>query len=417
MTALPGTEHHPHARATLGAAVAALSAGAATSDGGVEMAQAVLGAVEGAGGATADGTGAIAGAASGSGRVAGPSHAYLFHGPAGSGKRTAARAFAAELLATGARDPAGARARVAHGTHPDLTWVVPSGAHEMLVGDIEEAVVAAATMTPFEAPRRVFVLERADTLIDQAANKLLKTLEEPAPFVHLILLTDRLAEVMPTIRSRCQLVRFDALPPEELAARLERHGVAPAQAAACARLALGDGERALELALGDGPLLRDGGERFARAALTGKVAAEAPWRALLTVRRRRGDAAVAELESQRAAELELVPRRERKRVENAYAERIRRTRRRVETGALDLCLQLSALWLRDVACVAWGAPELIHHIDRADVVTADADGRDPQRVRAAVELVEETRRRLRSNVTEELALETLAYRLEELLAR
>ena len=371
MAELPGTEHHPHARATLGAALAP--------------------------GATA-------------------SHAYLFHGPAGSGKRTAARAFAAALLAEGAADPDGARTRVEHGTHPDLTWVVPSGAHERLVGDVAEPVIAAAALTPFEAARRVFVLERADALIEQAANKLLKTLEEPAPFVHLVLLTDRLSEVLPTIRSRCLLVRFDALPPGELAQQLGRRGVAPEQAAACARLALGDGQRALELALGDGPALRAGGEALARAALAGRVGQDAPWRELLTVRRRRGDAAVGEVEARLAEELELVARRERKRVENEYDQRIRRTRRRVETDALDLGLQVSALWLRDVACVAWGADDVVHHVDRAQELSHDAAGRDPQRLRAGVELVEDTRRRLRSNVTEELALETLAYRLEALLA-
>jgi DNA polymerase III subunit delta' len=52
---------------------------------------------------------------------AGPSHAYLFHGPAGTGKRTVARAFAAELLAFGAKDADAVRRRVAHGAHPDLT--------------------------------------------------------------------------------------------------------------------------------------------------------------------------------------------------------------------------------------------------------------------------------------------------------
>jgi len=370
MPDLPGTEHHPHARAALGAALAP-------------------------GGS--------------------PSHAYLLHGPAGSGKRTAARAFAAALLADAAVDPAGARTRVAHGTHPDLMWVAPSGAHEMLVGDVEP-VIAGAAMTPFEATRRVFVLERADALIEQAANKLLKTLEEPAPFVHLLLLTDRPGEVLPTIRSRCQLVRFDALAPAALAERVGRRGVAPEQAAACARLALGDGERALELALGDGPALRAGGEALARAALAGQVAQAAPWRGLLDVRKRRGDAAVAEVEARLAEELELVSRRERKRVESEYADRIRRTRRRVETAALDLGLQLAGLWMRDAACVAWGAGELAHHVDRADALAQDAAGRDPQRLRAGVELVEDTRRRLRSNVTEELALEVLAYRLEALLA-
>lgn len=367
---LAGTEHAPNASATLGAALAP------------------------------------------GGR---PSHAYLFHGPAGSGKRTAARAFAAALLAEGAADPEGVRRRVEHGSHPDLTWVTPSGAHEMLVGDIEQAVVAAATMTPFEATRRVFVIERADTLIETAANKMLKTLEEPASFVHIVLLSDRLAEVLPTIRSRCQLVRFDALSTAQLEARVGRHGVPPELAAACARLALGDGARALELALGDGPALRAGGERYARAAIHGRVGKLRPWGELLSVKRARGETAVAQLEAQLADELEVVSRRERRKLENEYAERIRRTRRRVETGALDLGLQLSSLWFRDVACLLWQTPELIHHTDRAEALAKDADGRRVAQLREAVELVEETRRRLRSNVTEELALEALAYRLEALL--
>src|SRR3954453_11440847 len=86
-----------------------------------------------------------------------PSHAYLFHGPAGSGKRDAARAFAAELLADGAPDPADARRRALDGVHPALTGVTPRGGAEMLVPDIDEPVVAAVSHTPFEARRRVFV--------------------------------------------------------------------------------------------------------------------------------------------------------------------------------------------------------------------------------------------------------------------
>ena len=86
---------------------------------------------------------------------------------------------------SGSSDPDDVRLRVAHGTHPDLTWVRPSGAHVMRVDDVDEPVVMAATRTPFEASRRVFVLERVDTMNDEVANRLLKTLEEPAPFVHL----------------------------------------------------------------------------------------------------------------------------------------------------------------------------------------------------------------------------------------
>jgi DNA polymerase-3 subunit delta' len=367
---LPGTEDHPHARAVLTPAL--------PPDGNA-------------------------------------SHAYLFHGPAGSGKREVARELAAALLADGAPDPAGAAARVRSGAHPDLTWVSPSGAAEMLVSDIDEPVVAAATRTPFESRRRVFVIERADAMNDQAANRMLKTLEEPPSFAHLVLLTDRLGEVLPTIASRCQLVRFDARPPAAIAARLERHGIAPATADACARLALGDGELALALALANGPALRDAGERLARGALRDELAGR-PWSALLEQAKAAGDQAAAEADGRTAAELEYVPQRDRKRVEREGAERAKRAHRRAHTRQLDRGLQLAGLWLRDLACVVDGAPEVVHHVDRREALEEDAAGRDAHRLRAGVDLVDDTRMRLTVNVTDELALEALAYRLAATLS-
>ncbi|HEV2998936.1 MAG TPA: AAA family ATPase, partial [Solirubrobacteraceae bacterium] len=132
-----------------------------------------------------------------------PSHAYLFHGPPGAGKRTAARSLAAALLAEGAPDPDGVAARVARDSHPDLTWVRPRGAAEMLVGDVLEAL-AAGSHTPFEATRRVLVIEDAHLMNDQAANRLLKTLEDPPSFVHLILLAHRPRDLLATVASRCR---------------------------------------------------------------------------------------------------------------------------------------------------------------------------------------------------------------------
>src|SRR5919202_3740081 len=249
-----------------------------------------------------------------------PAHAYLLHGPAGTGKRAAARDFAAALLGRGADDPGSARTRVQHGSHPDLTWVAPSGAHEMLRRDVDEAVVSAAARTPFEARWRVFVLERADTMNDEAANSLLKTLEEPPSYVVLLLLTDRPTQVLPTIASRCQPVRFDPLGVEELAGRLQGRGIAPETALACARLSLGDGERALALALGDGPALRAAAEALARAPLRGT------------------------------------------------------------TGAPVEALQLAGLWYRDLAVVVAGAPELAFHSERAQALRDDPAGRDAGRL-------------------------------------
>jgi DNA polymerase-3 subunit delta' len=346
------------------------------------------------------------------------SHAYLFHGPGGSGKRAAARGLAAELLAAGSADPESARARARSGAHPDLTWVAPSGAHEILVSDIAGPVIAASSRTPFESLRRVFVIERVDELGDEAANRMLKTLEEPPDYVHLVLITDRLAEVLPTIRSRCQAVRFDAPSLSEVAASLEAAGVAAETAAACVRLSLGDAEQARELSGAEGAALRAAGERLARSALAGSSAVDKPWTALLSAVRSRGEVTRGELEARAAGDIELYPRKERKRVETEWNDRIKRVRRRVETSALDLALQVTTLWFLDLQSIAWEAEDLVRNRDRRAELTHDAElpAPAPERLGAAAELVEETRRRFQLNVSEELACEALAYRLEDALS-
>jgi len=338
------------------------------------------------------------------------SHAYLFHGPAGAGKRALARAFAAALLSDGAPDPQEACERVARGTHPDLTWVTPSGASEMLVADIDEPVVAAAARTPFESRRRVFVIERAETMHDATANRLLKTLEEPPAFAHLILTTSRPGEVLPTVVSRCQLVRFEAPSAARLAELHEAQGVDPASAAACGRLALGDGERAIALALGEGPALRAAAQSFAVGALRGELA-ERPWMALLELAKSAGERSTGELQQRHSDELEFVARSERARHEREHAERVKRAQRRSSAGTLDIGLGLVELWYRDAGMLLEGAGEMVHATDRLAELQETAAGRTPRTLHRALELVADTRERLALNVTEELALEALAYRL------
>ena len=365
---LPGIEAHPHARAVLGPVLAG---------------------------------------------TVGASHAYLFHGPAGTGKRAVARAFAAVLLADGARTPQTVAERVARGSHPDLTWVRPSGAAEMLVADIEEPVVAAAARTPFESTRRVFVIESVDAMNDQAANRMLKTLEEPPSFAHLLLLTDRREDVMATISSRCQQVRFDPLPWERIAEGLQ--GVEVARAQSCARLALGDAGRARRLASSEGEALRARAQEFARATLAGATAGR-PWLGLLELAKAAGAAVGERAHERMAGELELVPSKERKKYEREGLDARRRGERRARTQTLDLALGLVELWLRDVLCVCEDAGALIHAVDARTEIETDARGRSAARLRDGMELVGETRLSLLANVSEELALEALAYRLEALLA-
>jgi DNA polymerase-3 subunit delta' len=348
--------------------------------------------------------------------TAGASHAYLLHGPPGTGKRELARALAAALLAAGARDPRSVAGRVARGAHPDLTWVAPSGATEMLVADIEEPVVLAAMRTPFESAKRVFVIESVERMNDQSANRMLKTLEEPPAFVHLILVSDHPDDVLPTISSRCQHVRFDPVPADRIAARLAASpGVGQERAQACARLALGDARLAAWLAGAEGARLRGQAEAFVRCALAGDTASR-PWSSLLESARDAGAGAASRVDAAVELELELLPSRERKRHEREAQDARRRSERRARTRTLELSLRLAELWLRDLMCVCEGAPELIFAVDRREELLADAAGRDPARVQEAIDLLAGVRLSLALNVSEELALEALAYRLQALLA-
>jgi DNA polymerase III subunit delta' len=325
-----------------------------------------------------------------------------------------ARAFAAALLADGARDPERVEERVGRDSHPDLTWVTPSGASEVLVSDIDEAVVGAVAHTPFESKRRVFVIEAAGTMNDQAANRLLKTLEEPPEFAHLILLAEHSEDVLPTIASRCQHVRFDPLASEEIERRLllAEPTMDPTRAAACARLAAGDGRLAERLTSEEGGALRESAERFVRAAC-GELDGERPWEALLDAAKSAGSEA-GEIATERLrAQAELVPGKERRKHEREGADIVRRGERRARTEALDLGLRLVELWLRDAWCMAVGAPEVVLAGDRLDEL-ASVGARDPGALLVGVERVRDTRLRLTLNVSEELALEALFYRLAEL---
>jgi DNA polymerase-3 subunit delta' len=367
---LAGTEDHPHARMVLGSALASGS----------------------------------------------PSHAYLFHGPPGTGKRTAAMALAAELLAEGEDDPDAARARALHGTHPDLTWVKPTGAHVMRVSDVDGPVVAAAGRTPFESKRRVFVLERVDTMNDEVANRLLKTLEEPPSFVHLILLTDQLGRVLETVVSRCQLVRFDPLPADRIAEMLEADGIEPQRALASGRLSLGNAARARYLASDEGMALRGEVERLVLDAL-GAIHMEEPWRGLLLRAEERREAAEAAVEERKRERLEQEPRgRERTAMEREFDDTAKRDGRRARTEVLEVGLELAAIAFRDLVAHAAGADAAVLGTDRITDLAPAADGRDPVKLREAAEACEDTRSAFQLNVTEELALSALTFRLRELVA-
>lgn len=154
----------------------------------------------------------------------GLSHAYLLSGPAGCGKRTLAGLLSQALVCSGAGEvPCGAcdhcRKAVA-GVHPDILRVGSDG-KDITVSQVRE-VRSDAYIRPNEADRKVYILENAQTMNGSAQNALLKLLEEGPAYAAFLLLSDNAGAMLPTVRSRCELLTLSPVTPAEAEAWLLR---------------------------------------------------------------------------------------------------------------------------------------------------------------------------------------------------
>lgn len=157
-------------------------------------------------------------------------HAYLLTGPGQIGKTTLARAFAAALNCTGEEPPCGecrACTLIAKDGHPDVTVVQAGQEGGSLRIDQVRALQQTLALHPYEGRYRVAILRRFHEANLAAANALLKTLEEPAPDVVLILTAESSDSLLPTIVSRCQPLHLRPLPLHTVRAALEQRWQAP----------------------------------------------------------------------------------------------------------------------------------------------------------------------------------------------
>ena len=181
------------------------------------------------------------------GRVA---QAYLLSGPHGVGRRKLAWEFAKTLNCEGGAKPCDACrtcTQIAKGTHPDLHLLEPEGAAGRIKIEPVRAMLGRIALRPFSAATHVVIIDGAERLTEEAANALLKSLEEPSASTKFMLITAALSQCLPTIISRCQLIRCRPLAGEVIAQILSGHGADPADAVAIARLAQGSAARALTL--------------------------------------------------------------------------------------------------------------------------------------------------------------------------
>jgi DNA polymerase-3 subunit delta' len=326
----------------------------------------------------------------------GSAHAYLFHGPAGVGKRQAAKAFAGALLG----DPR----RVDGRLHPDLHVTEALGA--MIRIDEIRTLHHDLHLRPFEADRRVYLILDADRMNPDAAAALLKDLEEPPAYATIVLVADELGKLPDTIRSRCQLVPFRRLS----RSAVERWVAAQApdleasDVTVVARLAGGRLDRATRQLDDDARVRRDALLDAARGVYADGAFDPAAASAVIL------DGARSLGREARLREQELVdglelPARE-------AEQRVRRAEFGAEKAEVLAALDDLAAWYRDLVVAGNGAEETVVHADRLAQLRDDAAGPAEQRAEEAAAVVRQAWREIEElNLNQPLFLEALFVRL------
>jgi DNA polymerase-3 subunit delta' len=364
----------------------------------------------------------------GTGLGAGMTHAWVFTGPPGSGRSTAALAFAVALQCTNAGEEPGCGhchscRTTLEGTHPDVEVVRPPGLHHLT--DEIRHLVRGAVLSPASGRWQVVVVEDADRLEGpdlawRPANALLKAIEEPAPRTVWILCAPSLEDVLPTIRSRCRSVGLVTPPVDAVADMLvRRDGVDPATAAFAARAAQSHVGRARRLALDEGSRLRraevlripaalgdvgsclvaaanlvDAAEEEAEASTSGRDEAETNAMAMAL-----GQGSSRGLDAQGRSQL--------KDLEKQHKRRATRTQRDI----LDLALLDLVGFYRDVLVKQLGAPVDVANVDVARELDTVARTSTPERTLQRVDAIFACRSAVASNVAPLLAVEALTLAL------
>ncbi len=335
-----------------------------------------------------------------------PVHAYLFHGPPGSGKRAAARGLAAALLCPdGGCGVCNSCRRALAGTHPDLVTVERSGA-SLDVDDARE-ITSRAQRRPLESARQVILVPDVHLAL-KAAPALLKTVEEPPPSTVFVLLADDLSPGLATIASRCVRIPFAAVAPATVEAWLVGRGVDAAVAVPVAAASGGNLDRARLLA--EDPGFTDRRSRWhsvpGRLDGTGAAAVSVADELLGLA-----DGALAPLREQHARELAAleeqaeatgargVPGRK------AVEERHKREERRWRTDDLRMGLAALADAYRD---------RMVATVGSSGAAGSPGVGIERRRAAAHVDAVNQASAALGRNVREDLLLESLMVELSGL---
>jgi DNA polymerase III subunit delta' len=314
-----------------------------------------------------------------------PSQTYLFVGPSGVGKATVARRFAALLLCDQEESCA---SRVLSGVHPDLIVVEPEGATSLTV-DQARATVARAVLSPVESGRKVFLFEEAGAMNDEAANTLLKTLEEPSDSTIFILVAESEDQLPATVASRSRTVLFSRVLEREITDALVERGVEESQAEHAAITS--GGRPGIALMLATRPEVAAFRTAWLQAPTRIDQEPGTPFR-LAAELVDAADPLLQGLIDRQETEVGAMDR------DSVSARRLKerhdRERKRAAAALHVAGLEILASWYRDAAAAQHGAPVRNRDVsgaDLADVAARDAVQR-ARRVLATVESLEANQR-------------------------
>lgn len=345
-----------------------------------------------------------------------PTHAWLFTGPPGSGRSTAARALAAALLCehgTGCGQCHACRTAFA-GTHADVTNFVTENP-QISIEEARELVVRAQDR-PSVGSWRIMIVEDADRMTERTSNVMLKSIEEPPPHTIWLLCAPSPMDVLVTIRSRCRAVTLKVPSPEDVARLLvARHGVTEERAVECARLAQCHVGVATRLALYDDartrrqevvslPLSMRGVTQAVRAA--DRLHRLAVDESAADAEARNDEERAQLLVSLGAPETGRVPPAIRGALNRLEADQKRRSRR-IQTDTLDRFLIDLTTFYRDVLSVQLDTGMPLINVHLSDQIRGYATNTAAEQTLRTIDVISETRRRIRTNVSAQLAFEAM----------
>ena len=345
-----------------------------------------------------------------------PTHAWLFTGPPGSGRSTAARALAAALLCehgTGCGQCHACRTAFA-GTHADVTNFVTENP-QISIEEARELVVRAQDR-PSVGAWRIMIVEDADRMTERTSNVMLKSIEEPPPHTIWLLCAPSPMDVLVTIRSRCRAVTLKVPSAEDVARLLvARHGVTEERAVECARLAQCHVGVATRLALYDDartrrqevvslPLSMRGVTQAVRAA--DRLHRLAVDESAADAEARNDEERAQLLVSMGAPETGRVPPAIRGALNRLEADQKRRSRR-IQTDTLDRFLIDLTTFYRDVLSVQLDTGMPLINVHLSDQIRGYATNTAAEQTLHTIDVISETRRRIRTNVSAQLAFEAM----------